>query len=132
VTTFGYDALARLDPVADWNNRQFGYNYNAANRLTHTRRDETTLEPIYNGVGDRVGQTEGVSTTNYALASRVQGLPGVINRKEWRGALPVERRPFDFAQGKPRLHSWPQYPALEPISDAGASQLHSNGDRRNE
>ena len=50
--------------------------WDAANRLVETTRDGYTLEPIYNGVGDRVGQTAGVTTTHFALD--VQGLPEVI------------------------------------------------------
>jgi hypothetical protein len=41
--------------------------WDAANRLVETQRDEVTLEPIYNGVGDRVGQTVGTTTTHFAL-----------------------------------------------------------------
>ena len=41
--------------------------FDAANRLTSTSRDGATLQPIYNGVGDRVGQTVGVTTTYFAL-----------------------------------------------------------------
>lgn len=48
----------------------------AANRLTQTQRDNTTLQPIYNGLGDRVGQTVGATTTHFALD--VAGLPEVI------------------------------------------------------
>jgi hypothetical protein len=41
--------------------------FDAANRLIETERAGTTLEPIYNGVGDRVGQTTSVTTTYFAL-----------------------------------------------------------------
>jgi hypothetical protein len=50
--------------------------WDAANRLTEVSRNNYTLQPIYNGVGDRVGQTVGVTTTHFALD--VQGLPEVI------------------------------------------------------
>jgi RHS repeat-associated protein len=50
--------------------------FDAANRLTASTRDSVTVQPIYNGVNDRVGQTVGLTTTYFALG--VQGLPEVI------------------------------------------------------
>jgi RHS repeat-associated protein len=55
--------------------------FDAANRLIDTTRSGTTIEPIYNGVNDRVGQTVGLSTTNYAL-DVAGGLPEVIYSSE--------------------------------------------------
>ncbi|MCP4360703.1 MAG: RHS repeat-associated core domain-containing protein, partial [Chloroflexi bacterium] len=51
--------------------------WDAANRLIASERDGTLVEPIYNGVNDRVGQTVGLSTTNFAL-DVAAGLPEVI------------------------------------------------------
>lgn len=50
--------------------------FDAANRLISATRVSTTIQPIYNGVGDRIAQTVGATTTNFALD--VQGLPEVI------------------------------------------------------
>jgi RHS repeat-associated protein len=50
--------------------------FDAANRLITTNRATTTLQVAYNGVGDRVAQTVGTTTTQLALD--VQGLPEVI------------------------------------------------------
>jgi RHS repeat-associated protein len=50
--------------------------FDAANRLTASTRDAVTVQPIYNGVGDKVRQTVGATTTNLALD--VEGLPEVI------------------------------------------------------
>jgi RHS repeat-associated protein len=55
--------------------------FDAANRLVETQRDGNTVQPIYNGVNDRVGQTVGLSTTNYAL-DVAGGLPEVIYTSE--------------------------------------------------
>ncbi|GAB4420133.1 MAG: hypothetical protein Fur0044_16880 [Anaerolineae bacterium] len=114
-TTFAYDSLYRLvastnaenqtrhityDALGNnWNNGQFGYNYDntnrlevvngqsysfdandnllragamtntfdAANRLVSAQQLTTTLQPIYNGVGDRVGQTVEALTTYFIL-----------------------------------------------------------------
>ena len=51
--------------------------FDAANRLIETERAETTLQPLYNGLGDRVAQTVGATTTNFALDSAT-ALPEVI------------------------------------------------------
>ena len=86
-TDYLYDAANRLAGV-DGQAHSFDANGNllttgvmtntwdAANRLIGTERNETALQPIYNGVNDRVGQTVGTTTTNFALD--VQGLPEVI------------------------------------------------------
>lgn len=50
--------------------------WDAANRLVAATRGSDTLEPIYNGAGDRVAQTAGLTTTYFTLD--VQGLPEVI------------------------------------------------------
>ncbi|HEX9922181.1 MAG TPA: hypothetical protein VGD99_05930 [Anaerolineae bacterium] len=55
--------------------------FDAANRLTASTRDGNTVQPIYNGVNDRVAQTVGLSTTNYAL-DVANGLPEVIYTSE--------------------------------------------------
>jgi RHS repeat-associated protein len=55
--------------------------FDAANRLIETTHDGITVEPIYNGVNDRVAQTVGLSTTNYAL-DVAGGLPEVIYTSE--------------------------------------------------
>jgi hypothetical protein len=48
-----------------------------ANRLIETQLSPTTLQPIYNGLGDRAGQTVNSTTTDYAL-DVAGGLPEVI------------------------------------------------------
>jgi hypothetical protein len=50
--------------------------WDAANRLTEVSRNNYTLRPIYNGLGDRVAQVSNGITTTFALD--VQGLPEVI------------------------------------------------------
>ncbi len=55
--------------------------WDAANRLVETQREDDILQPIYNGVNDRVGQTVGLSTTNFAL-DIAAGLPEVIYTNE--------------------------------------------------
>jgi RHS repeat-associated protein len=50
--------------------------WDAANRLVAATRGAYALEPIYNGAGDRVAETAGLTTTYFALD--VQGLPEVI------------------------------------------------------
>jgi YD repeat-containing protein len=71
-TDYLYDAANRLSQV-DGQSYTFDDNgnllstgvmtntFDAANRLTSSLRDGATVEPIYNGVGDRVGQTVGMS-----------------------------------------------------------------------
>ncbi len=54
--------------------------FDSANRLTQSQRDQNIVQPMCNGLGDRVGQTVGVSTTYFALD--VQGLPEVIYTSE--------------------------------------------------
>ena len=51
--------------------------FDAANRLTASTRNDVTVQPIYNGVNDRVGQTVGLTTTYFAL-DVAGGLPEVI------------------------------------------------------
>ena len=55
--------------------------FDAANRLVETQRDGTLLEPIYNGVNDRVGQVTAGVTTTFAL-DIASGLPEVIYTSE--------------------------------------------------
>jgi hypothetical protein len=61
----------------------------ATNRLITTTRqtDQTTsqLTPVYNGVGNRIGQTVGGNTTYFALD--VVGLPEVIYTSEGNSYL---------------------------------------------
>jgi len=87
-TAYLYDAANRLEKL----NGQSVYTYDdngnmlntdvltnvfdAANRLIESERDGVTLQPIYNGIGDRVGQTVGTTTTHFALD--IIGLPEVI------------------------------------------------------
>jgi hypothetical protein len=49
--------------------------------ISSQRNSGTTVEPIYNGVNDRVGQTVGLTTTNFAL-DIAAGLPEVIYTSE--------------------------------------------------
>ena len=51
--------------------------WDAANRLINSTNSTNSLTPIYNEVNDRVGQTVGVTTTNFAL-DIAGGLPEVI------------------------------------------------------
>ena len=51
--------------------------YDAANRLVTSQRvGGSMIEPLYDGVGNRVAQTVGVTTTYFALD--IQGLPEVV------------------------------------------------------
>lgn len=95
-TDYLYDAANRL---AEVNGQSYTFDdngnllqtgvmtntFDAANRLVETERNETTLAPIYNGVGDRIGQTVGVTTTYFALD--VMGLPEVIYTSEGNSYL---------------------------------------------
>jgi RHS repeat-associated protein len=85
---YQYDAanrLTRVDGVGyTWDNNGnllttglLTNTFDAANRLIETTRAGTTLQPRYDGLGNRVGQTVGLSTTTFALD--VQGLPEVIS-----------------------------------------------------
>jgi RHS repeat-associated protein len=86
-TDYLYDAANRLAEV-DGQSYTFDANGNllstgiltntwdAANRLVEISRNDTTVQPIYNGINDRVGQTVGITTTYFALD--VIGLPEVI------------------------------------------------------
>jgi hypothetical protein len=51
--------------------------WDTANRLIETATGNSQLTPHYNGVGDRVGQTVGATTTTFALDVGI-GLPEVI------------------------------------------------------
>ncbi len=86
-TSYSYDTANRIESV-DGQSYTFDDNgnllntgvltnvFDAANRLISTSRENTTIELIYNGVGNRVGQvTDGVTTT---LVLDVVGLPEVI------------------------------------------------------
>ena len=96
-TAYLYDAANRLEQLNGQSVYTFDNNGNllnsdvltntwdAANRLVETQRDGATVVPIYNGVGDRVGQTIGLSTTHFALD--VQGLPEVIYTSEGNAYL---------------------------------------------
>jgi RHS repeat-associated protein len=59
--------------------------FDTANRLVETNRDGTALQPVYNGVGDRVAQMVGVTTTYFVLD--VIGLPEVIQTSEGNSYL---------------------------------------------
>ena len=86
-TEYLYDAANRLTSVngetytfdANGNLLSTGVmtnTWDTANRLVESSRNGNMVQPVYNGVGDRVGQTVGVSTTYFALD--VQGLPEVV------------------------------------------------------
>jgi len=91
-TDYLYDAANRLSQV-DGQSYSFDNNgnllttgvmtntFDAANRLTTSTRDGTIIQPLYNGVGDRVGQTVGTTTTHFAL-DVAGGLPEVIYTTE--------------------------------------------------
>jgi RHS repeat-associated protein len=86
-TDYLYDAANRLASV-DSQSYTFDDNgnllatgvltntFDAANRLISSSLTGTTVQPVYNGVGDRIGQTVGTTTTHFALD--VMGLPEVI------------------------------------------------------
>ncbi len=87
-TDYLYDAANRLETVngvtvnfdANGNllsNGVMTNTFDAVNRLIETQREGTTLQPVYDGVGNRVAQTKGATTTNFALDVGV-GLPEVI------------------------------------------------------
>lgn len=96
-TAYLYDAanrLAQLNGQAvysfDANGNLLGSDvltntWDAANRLVAAEREGTTMQPLYNGVNDRVGQTVGITTTHFALD--VQGLPEVIYTSEGESYL---------------------------------------------
>ncbi|MFC1976540.1 RHS repeat domain-containing protein, partial [Chloroflexota bacterium] len=95
-TSYLYDAANRLENV-DGQDYTFDDNGNlektgtmtntwdVANRLVETTRDAYTLEPIYNGVNDRIGQTVGGNTIYFALD--IQGLPEVIQTSDGNSYL---------------------------------------------
>ncbi|MCB0196592.1 MAG: hypothetical protein KDJ65_31860 [Anaerolineae bacterium] len=92
-TTYLYDDANRLEQLNGQQVYTFDNNGNllnsdtltntwdAANRLVSTTRDSTTIQPVYNGVGDRVGQT-GESTTTDSALDIAGGLPEVIYTSE--------------------------------------------------
>jgi RHS repeat-associated protein len=95
-TAYLYDAANRLTSVngetytfdANGNLLNTGVMTNVfdtANRLVESSRDGNTVQPIYNGVNDRVGQTVDGVTTHFALD--VQGLPEVIYTSEGEAYL---------------------------------------------
>ena len=91
-TSYQYDAANRLDSV-DGQSYSFDANgnllltgvmtntFDGANRLVATTRAGTTLQPIYDGLNNRVGQIEGQTTTNLALDVAAD-LPEVIYTSE--------------------------------------------------
>jgi RHS repeat-associated protein len=91
-TDYLYDAANRLEAV-DGQSYVFDDNGNllttgamtntwdAANRLTQMANDKSQMANHYNGVGDRVAQTVGVTTTYLALDVQ-GGLPEVIYTSE--------------------------------------------------
>jgi len=95
-TSYLYDAANRLASV-DGVSYTFDDNGNllttgvqthtwdAANRLIQTSRDSATLQPVYDGLGHRIAQTVGLTTTYFALD--VQGLPEVIYTSEGNAYL---------------------------------------------
>ena len=96
-TSYTYDAANRLASVnglsytfdANGNLLTTGTltnTWDAANRLIQTSRDTTTIQPIYDGLGNRVAQTAGVTTTYYALDTAI-GLPEVLYTSEGNAYL---------------------------------------------
>jgi YD repeat-containing protein len=90
-TQYQYDAANRLSQVDGQsytiedngnllNTGIMTNTFDAVNRLTSSIREGVTVQPIYNGVNDRVGQTIGTTTTHFALD--VMGLPEVIYTSE--------------------------------------------------
>ncbi len=79
-TTYTFDDNGNLLQTGEMVNQ-----FDAANRLVETSRDSHVVEPMYNGVNDRVGQTVDGVTTDYALD--VQGLPEVIYTSEGNAYL---------------------------------------------
>ena len=90
-TSYSYDAANRIASV---NGQSYTFDSNgnllntgvltntfdAANRLISMSRDAATIEPIYNGLGHRVGQSAAGNTTDFTLD--VVGLPEVIYTSE--------------------------------------------------
>ncbi len=69
---YSFDANGNLETSDTLTNT-----WDAANRLVETQRNQNIVQPIYNGVNDRVGQTVGITTTHFAL-DIAAGLPEVI------------------------------------------------------
>ena len=92
-TAYLYDAANRLESLNGQAVYSFDNNgnllnsdtltntFDAANRLTASTRDGNTVQPIYNGVNDRVGQVTAGVTTTFAL-DIAGGLPEVIYTSE--------------------------------------------------
>ncbi len=59
--------------------------WDAANRLTQTERNDNIVQPIYNGINDRVGQIISGTQTDFALD--IIGLPEVIQTSEGNSYL---------------------------------------------
>jgi RHS repeat-associated protein len=77
-TTYAYDNANRLTSVNEvtytWDNNgnllndgANTYSYDYANRLTAFSGAQTAVSYRYNGQGDRISQTAGITTTNYTL-----------------------------------------------------------------
>ena len=60
--------------------------YDAANRLTSTSRNAENLQPVYDGLNNRVAQTVGITTTHFALDINTN-LPEVIYTSEGHAYL---------------------------------------------
>jgi len=91
-TTYLYDAANRLTSVngVDYTFDDNGNllhtgimtnSWDAANRLIASQRNGTLLQPIYDGVGNRIGQVKNGITTTFAL-DVAAGLPEVIHTSE--------------------------------------------------
>ncbi|MCP4823833.1 MAG: hypothetical protein GY892_06910, partial [Shimia sp.] len=78
---YSFDANGNLESSNTLTNT-----WDAANRLVETQRNQNIVQPIYNGVNDRVGQTIGVTTTHFAL-DIAAGLPEVIYTSEGNAYL---------------------------------------------
>jgi RHS repeat-associated protein len=77
-TTYGYDSANRLTSVNGqaytWDNNGnltsdglLTYSYDQANRLKQVTQGANTYTFAYNGAGDRLSQTVGITTTHYVL-----------------------------------------------------------------
>ncbi len=88
-TTYSYDNANRLTSVNGqpytWDNNGnlvsdglLTYSYDQANRLKQVTQGANTYTFAYNGVGDRLSQTVGITTTRYVL-DPAAGLAQVLN-----------------------------------------------------
>ena len=116
-TTYTYDTANRLAYVSGepytWDDNGnllsdgvYTYTYNSANRLIEVDWQEGTASYAYNGQGDRLQQTIGITTTNYTL-DLAAGLTQVLDdgdvylpvrqwthrpiRRNWRPVFPGRR-----------------------------------------